>query len=104
MSAPPPPAAAPPAARESNAGAMDRVEVTGSRVSGVGGAAERLGEVGDDARLPLAEWLRRIRARRDAGDLDGARSSLARFVTTYPRARIPDDLQPLLRDGEPWAP
>lgn len=49
-----------------------------------------------DARLPRRQWLERIRARRAEGDLDGARASLERFVQTYPEARIPRDLRPLL--------
>ncbi|HEX8538860.1 MAG TPA: hypothetical protein VF664_15420, partial [Cystobacter sp.] len=67
---------------------MDRVEVTGSRL--------RIGApVAGDAALPPDEWLMRIRARRDAGDLEGARDSLRRFVREYPRLRLPDDLRAL---------
>lgn len=65
---------------------LDRIEVTGSRI--------RIRDVGigDDARLPIADWFDRIRTRRDAGDLDGARGSLARFRAQHPRVAIPDDL------------
>lgn len=49
-----------------------------------------------DAQLPRRQWLERIRARRAEGDLDSARASLERFVQTYPEARIPRDLRPLL--------
>jgi len=52
----------------------------------------------EDARLPRRQWLERIRARRDDGDLDAARASLRRFVRAYPEARIPRDLHPLLAD------
>lgn len=52
----------------------------------------------EDARLPRRQWLERIRARRDDGDLDAARASLRRFVQAYPEARIPRDLRPLLAD------
>lgn len=51
--------------------------------------------VSDDARLPPPQWLQRIRERRDAGDLDGARASLARFRQDHPRERVPRDLRKL---------
>lgn len=68
---------------------LDRVEVTGSRVA----APDR---VRDDTRLEPVEWLERIRARRDAGELEAARESLRLFRRQYPRIRIPDDLRALL--------
>lgn len=46
-----------------------------------------------DAELAPAAWLERIRARRDAGDVDGARESLRRFVIANPRLRVPPDLR-----------
>lgn len=73
-------------AREAQESNLDRVTVTGSRI---------LRPVADDASLPPLEWLERIRERRDAGDLDGARDSLQRFVREYPRHRLPDDLRAL---------
>jgi len=54
--------------------------------------------IDEDARLPRRKWLERIRSRRDEGDADAARASLARFVQAYPEARIPRDLRPLLAD------
>lgn len=54
--------------------------------------------VDEDARLPHRQWLARIRAHRDGGDLDTARASLRRFVQAHPEARIPRDLRPLLAD------
>lgn len=70
---------------------LDRIEVTGSRI--------RLAElpVRDDAGLEPALWLQRIRDRRDADDLDGARASLALFRRHHPRVRVPDDVARLGR-------
>lgn len=87
---------------------LDRVEVTGSRikrtdiesaqpVSALQDDAIALPPVSEDARLERAEWLERIRARRDAGDVDDARASLKLFRKTHPRVRVPDDLRPLQR-------
>lgn len=53
-----------------------------------------------DAALDPAAWLERIRARRDAGDLDGARASLRRIEQAHPRLRLPRDLRQL-RDPAP---
>jgi hypothetical protein len=65
-------------------------------------AAERLQQwqsaLDSDAALPRRQWLKRIRERRDSGDLSGARLSLRRFMQEYPEARIPRDLRPLLTD------
>ncbi|MFC3815875.1 hypothetical protein [Lysobacter sp. GCM10012299] len=68
---------------------LDRVEVTGSRV--------RMTEqpVRNDRELTPDQWLQRIRERRDGGDLDGARQSLALFRKANPRLRLPDDLRAL---------
>ncbi|WP_293706541.1 hypothetical protein [Stenotrophomonas sp. UBA7606] len=55
-------------------------------------------DVEADTRLSRRHWLKRIRERLDAGDLDGARASLRRFAHDYPEARVPKDLQPLLKD------
>jgi len=96
--APAPAAAAPVAAvAESDATTLDRIEVTGSRIRN---AAEAWSEipVSDDSRLAVAEWLQRIRARRDDGDLEHARASLLLFQRQHPRVRLPADLRPLLID------
>jgi hypothetical protein len=69
---------------------LDKVVVTGSRIKRTDLA------VHDDTRLEPAEWLERIRARRDAGALDDARESLRLFRNEHPRVRIPDDLRTLL--------
>jgi hypothetical protein len=55
-------------------------------------------EIDNDAALSRRHWLKRIRERRDSGDLAGARLSLQRFVQDYPEAHIPRDLRPLLQD------
>ena len=49
-----------------------------------------------DAGLGPAQWLQRIRERRDRGELDAARASLALFTRTHPQLPVPDDLLPLL--------
>ncbi|MDI9273583.1 hypothetical protein QMZ26_10980, partial [Stenotrophomonas sp. PFBMAA-4] len=55
-------------------------------------------EVAADARLPRRQWLQKIRERRDNGQRDLARASLERYLQTYPEARLPKDLRPLLDD------
>ncbi|KRA44494.1 hypothetical protein [Pseudoxanthomonas sp. Root630] len=52
--------------------------------------------VDEDARLTPAEWLDRIRLRRDLGDNANALRSLQLFVQEHPFQRVPDDLRPLL--------
>ncbi|MGO4263144.1 hypothetical protein [Lysobacter sp. TAB13] len=68
--------------------ALDRVMVTGSRISG---------NVEDDSKLPAAQWLDRIREYRDGGELERARESLRQFRRSHPRSRVPRDLRPLLK-------
>lgn len=52
-------------------------------------------DVTADAALEPAQWLQRIRERRDAGDLDSARESLRHFREAHPRVRLPRDLREL---------
>jgi len=52
--------------------------------------------VAADASLPRKQWRKRIRERRDAGDVDTARASLERYLQQYPEVRIPRDLRQLL--------
>jgi hypothetical protein len=54
--------------------------------------------VAADASLPRKQWLKRIRERRDAGDVDTARASLERYLQQYPEVRIPRDLCQLLEN------
>ncbi|MFD1299164.1 hypothetical protein ACFQ4Q_21275, partial [Lysobacter gummosus] len=68
--------------------ALDRVMVTGSRISG---------NVEDDSKLPAAQWLDRIREYRDSGELERARESLRQFRRSHPHSRVPRDLRPLLK-------
>lgn len=51
--------------------------------------------VSEDADLPVPAWFDRIRWRRNAGDLAGARDSLARLRADHPDAAVPDDLADL---------
>ena len=50
----------------------------------------------DDARLPAAQWLQRIGERRQRGETELARASLARFVHAHPEVPVPAELRPLL--------
>ena len=49
-----------------------------------------------DAELSAEAWLLRIRERREAGDIAGARASLLAFARAHPDRRLPDDLADLL--------
>jgi hypothetical protein len=104
----PAPAAAPPAvaesasdtaAPESDAATLDRIEVTGSRVRGTAQDWSEI-PISEDSRLTVDEWLQRIRARRDDGDMDQARASLRLFQRQHPRVRLPADLRKLLTDAK----
>lgn len=64
-------------------------------LSRMGGRAVHDVPVDQDARLGAYEWLDRIRLRRDAGDLAGARASLMLFRRYHPGHPIPEDLAPL---------
>ena len=50
----------------------------------------------DDAQLPAAQWLQRIRDRQQHGQNELARASLARFSRDHPDQGIPEDLRSLL--------
>jgi hypothetical protein len=92
-------APAPQAASEADSTTLDRIEVTGSRLKRNDAESdEPLSKVpvNEDTRMTTGDWLERIRARRDEGDLDGARASLRLFRRDHPRVRIPDDLRALL--------
>lgn len=93
------PAAAPQAASPAESTVLDRIEVTGSRVKADIDWSQV--PVGDDTGLAPAEWLERIRARRDAGDTEHARASLKLFKREHPRVRVPDDLRALLTADAP---
>ncbi len=72
--------------------AQDRVEVTGSRLQ----RTDRQVPVAEDARLPVDEWLERVRTRYGLGDADAAKRSLLLFVHEHPSEAVPSDLEPLL--------
>lgn len=124
MSAPAPEAASA-AALQANEPALDSVVVTGSRMDRAApakpapsapGVMRRAAApmaapaasddavralhqaVAADASLPRKQWLKRIRERRDAGDVDTARASLERYLQQYPEVRIPRDLRQLLEN------
>lgn len=82
--------AAPAAQQAEDASTLDAFTVTGSRV-------RRAGPVPSDYAMLPTEWLERIRERREAGDIDGARASLRRFVLENPHVEVPEDLRDLLR-------
>ena len=93
----PAPAAAPAPPPAGEAATVARSAQARSAVADLGGIAA-------DSRLGAPAWLARIRERRDAGDVDGARRSLQRFIAAHPRVLVPSDLRPLLRDDEPARP
>lgn len=80
------------AATAKESATLDRVEVTGSRLQ----RTDLQVPVSDDARLPVNDWLERVRTRYGLGDADAARQSLLLFVKDHPREPVPDDLEPLL--------
>jgi len=90
-----PAAAAAPAPVEPGSTTLDRIEVTGSRIT----PADLLAAtpVTEDARLEPAAWLERVRERRDAGDTEGARDSLTLFRKAHPRVSLPRDLRALAK-------
>jgi hypothetical protein len=72
---------------------LDKLELDSARLKA---ATPALPPLADDAKLSVADWIARIRARLHSGDHAGATSSLKAFVHAHPDATIPDDLQPLL--------
>ena len=71
---------------------LDRVEVTGSRLQ----RTDLQVPISDDARLPVDEWLERVRTRYGLGDAEAAKRSLLLFVREHPSEAVPGDLEPLL--------
>jgi len=90
------------AAMQHRAEALDRDEVTGSRVreDADAGFADQPYDDDPPASADSPEvrkaWLSRIRELLDEGKVDAARASLAEFHRRYPGAPLPDDLRPLL--------
>ena len=75
--------------------ALDEIVVTGSRVAG-----SDFPPVAQDFRLVPDDWVERIRARRDAGDVESARRSLVAFMRANPQRPVPVDLRPLLSETQ----
>ena len=71
---------------------LDRIEVTGSRLK----RTDLQVPVSDDARLPVEEWIERVRTRYGLGDAGAAKQSLLLFVRDHPEETVPGDLEPLL--------
>ena len=80
--------------REMESRSLDRVEVTGSRIS----RTDLQVPVSNDAQLAVEEWLERVRTRYGLGDAGAAKQSLLLFVKDHPGEPIPDDLEPLLEE------
>ena len=81
-------------AQERESETLDRIEVTGSRLK----RTDLQVPVSDDARLPVNEWLERVRTRYGLGDAGAAKKSLLLFVKDHPGEQVPDDLEPLLEE------
>ena len=94
------------AAAAADAGAtLDSIVVTGTRIertdrheseTSVDQPLDDRPPASADAPEVRDAWLRRIRERRAAGQLDDARASLREFVRRHPDTAVPDDLRPLL--------
>lgn len=80
--------------RQKESVSLDRVEVTGSRMK----RTDLQVPVSDDARLPVNEWLERVRTRYGLGDAGAAKQSLLLFVKDHPSEPVPGDLEPLLEE------
>ena len=80
------------AGREAERRALDRVEVSGSRLK----RTDLQVPVAEDAQLAVDEWLERVRTRYGLGDAGAARQSLLLFMKDHPGEPIPGDLEPLL--------
>ena len=68
------------------------IEALGANGDGVANHA------GDRLFVPWTLPGEHVRVRRDAGQRDLARASLERYLQTYPEARLPKDVRPLLDD------
>jgi hypothetical protein len=80
--------------RQKESASLDRVEVSGSRMK----RTDLQVPVSDDARLPVNEWLERVRTRYGLGDAGAAKQSLLLFVKDHPSEPVPGDLEPLLEE------
>lgn len=93
------------AAKQRRADALDRIEVTGSRIHDEAEHDAGFADQPYDDEPPASAdspevrtaWLARIRELLGEGKTDAARASLAEFHRRYPDAPLPDDLRPLLQ-------
>lgn len=84
---------------EKQAQALDRIEVTGSRVRGFEDQPiDDEPPASADSPEVREAWLKRVRELVTQGDRDAARDSLREYRRRYPDAAIPDDLRPLLSE------
>jgi|GEM_PF-1246320 len=114
VAAPPAPAitaasAAPAAsANYSESKELDTVAVTGSRIKAVDSESSQPAQllsratiaqtaISGDAKLQPDLWLDAIKDRVELDDIKGAKASLELYKKTYPKLRIPDELQFLLK-------
>ena len=81
-------------ARQKESPALERIEVSGSRMK----RTDLQVPVSDDAALPVNEWLERVRTRYGLGDAGAAKQSLLLFVKDHPSEPVPGDLEPLLEE------
>ncbi len=82
---------------EKQAQALDRIEVTGSRIRGFEDQPiDDEPPASADSPEVREAWLKRVRELVTQGDRDAARDSLREYRRRYPDAAIPDDLRPLL--------
>ena len=73
---------------------MERAMADTSAAAIAGGGLAAV-PVARDGELEPVDWIERIRQRRDAGDLAGARDSLALLRRVHPQTVLPDDLHEL---------
>jgi hypothetical protein len=84
---------------EKQAQALDRIEVTGSRIRGFEDQPiDDEPPASADSPEVREAWLKRVRELVTQGDRDAARDSLREYRRRYPDAAIPDDLRPLLSE------
>lgn len=84
---------------EKQAQALDRIEVTSSRVRGFEDQPiDDEPPASADSPEVREAWLKRVRELVTQGDRDAARDSLREYRRRYPDAAIPDDLRPLLSE------
>lgn len=85
------------AAAEADTRALDRIEVTGSRIKDFDDQPlDDQPPASADSPQVRQAWLQRVRQLIVQGKLDDARDSLREYQRRYPQAPLPDDLRALL--------